>query len=92
MDINSFCEIFVSADMCRLPGGHHHRTRNAELHPLDAEATAKAEAESARAAAKEAKSKQPQGDGATNEWLSGLVPGDSSPPQRIKKGGKRGKH
>lgn len=34
MDIDSFCAIFASVDMCRLPGGHRHRTKNAELHPL----------------------------------------------------------
>ena len=75
---------------------HHHRTRNAELHPLDAAAAAEAEAEAARAAAKEARSKQPPGAGGAgeaNEWLSGLVPpGGSSPPQRMKKGAKKGKH
>ena len=37
MDIDSFCAIFASVDMCRLPGGHRHRTKNAELHPLTEE-------------------------------------------------------
>ena len=33
MEIKAFCQIFATVDMCRLPGGHHHRTKNAELHP-----------------------------------------------------------
>jgi hypothetical protein len=34
MDVDSFCEVFATLDMVRLPGGHRHRTKNAELTPL----------------------------------------------------------
>ena len=37
MDIETFCALFASVDMCRLPGGHRHRTKNAELHALTEE-------------------------------------------------------
>jgi hypothetical protein len=69
MDIETFCALFASVDMCRLPGGHRHRTKNAEMHAL-AESEEAADGASPSAA-------DPLSQ--TEDWLLGTCAAASSP-------------
>jgi hypothetical protein len=77
MDIETFCTLFASVDMCRLPGGHRHRTKNAELHAL---------AESEEAARERTSPADPLSR--TEDWLAGA----SAATSPSSKGGKRRKN
>ena len=73
MAVGDFCDVFATIELCRLPGGAHRRTANAQLTPHPRPTLNDLPLAGEDDGAGDGAEDGAPGDGGGNEWLAGIV-------------------